>query len=51
MMVGDSITHQGLSGRFCDMIEKDFKDELDVVVCAQNSIASETVAVERVGWR
>jgi len=50
MFVGDSITHQGLSGRFCDMMQMEFKKELDVVVCAQNSIATETVDVERVGW-
>ena len=39
LMVGDSITHQTMSGPFCEMIQEEHND-LDVVVCAQNSIAS-----------
>jgi len=49
VMLGDSITHQGLSGRFCDMIQAK-RGDLDVVNCGQNSILTYTVLKERVAW-
>jgi hypothetical protein len=48
VFIGDSITHQRLSGEFCRMVASDLGPSTTVVTCAQNSIASETVAKERV---
>jgi lysophospholipase L1-like esterase len=58
VMLGDSITHQTLSGRFCEIIQKDAscsstssaKNPLTVVNCGQNSILTYTVLKERVDW-
>ncbi|GMH72095.1 hypothetical protein TrST_g750 [Triparma strigata] len=49
VFLGDSITHQTLSGEFCKMVAK-AKQELAIVNCGQNSIATDTVLNERVDW-
>ncbi len=48
VFIGDSITHQRVSGEFCRMVASDLGSSTTVVTCAQNSLASETVAQERV---
>ena len=47
--LGDSITHQGLSGEFVRML-REAREDLDVVNCGQNSILTHTVLKERVAW-
>ncbi|GMH94261.1 hypothetical protein TL16_g12858 [Triparma laevis f. inornata] len=49
VFLGDSITHQKLSGEFCKMVAK-AKPELSIVNCGQNSIGTDTIVVERVDW-
>ena len=49
VFLGDSITHQRLSGPFCDMVQSE-RPDIDVVNCGQNSILTYTVLKERVQW-
>ena len=50
VMLGDSITHQTLSGNFCRIIQKRRASDLWVVNCGQNSILTYTILKERVDW-
>ena len=50
VFLGDSITHQALSGEFVKMVAAATVDTHDVINCGQNSICTHTVLKERVSW-